>query len=391
MNQILRPLVLLALLTGAPLWLCARDLRITLPKHSDPTPVQKLNQEGVKAINKHELKKAEQLFYKAYLLDPDDPFTLNNLGYISELQGKVERALRYYQLAAAESSDTVIANSSVPELKGKPLVAVTKSFENRDLRVNRGNVQAMSLLEQGRAAEAENVLRETLQLNPRNAFTLNNLGYTMESEGDLNSAYKYYTDAAGVQSKDTVIVAPDPRWRGKPISEVATNNARAVTRRIDTEDSREAQVARLNLQGVSALNHNDPKKARQLFERAYQIDPHNAFALNNMGYVAELEGDEETAQDFYQQARRAPEAGARVTAASRRDMQGRALADVAEVNDQASQTVLDAEQAVRRRQGGPILLKRRDNTVIGEPEGQQKPLQTQPNPNPLEQNPQPQN
>ncbi|HEX2599825.1 MAG TPA: hypothetical protein VHL05_13680, partial [Terriglobales bacterium] len=65
----------------------ATDLKIPLPKRSKGTPVQQLNREGVKEVEKHNISKAKKLFYKAYLLDPDDPFTLNNLGYISELEG----------------------------------------------------------------------------------------------------------------------------------------------------------------------------------------------------------------------------------------------------------------------------------------------------------------
>ena len=97
----------------------ARDLKISIPKRSQSTPVQQLNREGVKAVQKNDIKKAEKLFYKAYLLDPDDPFTLNNLGYISELQGKVERAQQYYQLAGQESSEAVIADASTSNVKGR--------------------------------------------------------------------------------------------------------------------------------------------------------------------------------------------------------------------------------------------------------------------------------
>jgi len=64
------------------------DFKITLPKRSHLTAVQRLNQEGVQEIHKHHYEKAETSFYKAYLLDPDDPFTLNNLGYIAELQAR---------------------------------------------------------------------------------------------------------------------------------------------------------------------------------------------------------------------------------------------------------------------------------------------------------------
>jgi hypothetical protein len=63
----------------------AGDLRIVLPKRSSPTPVQRLNREGVDAVKKNSVDKAKRLFYQAYLLDPDDPFTLNNLGYVAEL------------------------------------------------------------------------------------------------------------------------------------------------------------------------------------------------------------------------------------------------------------------------------------------------------------------
>src|SRR6185369_14114503 len=140
----------------------AKDVRITIPQGSDATPVQKLNQLGVKELQKHHLEKAQKIFYKAYLLDPDDPFTLNNLGYISELQGKVERAQRYYELAAKENnSETVIAEASARKLQGHKLSEITASYGNLDLRVNRGNMQAMVLLQQGRNQEAEDVLRET--------------------------------------------------------------------------------------------------------------------------------------------------------------------------------------------------------------------------------------
>lgn len=387
MKPALRFLYAFALLAIAPVLMQAQTLRITLPKHSYTTPVQRLNQEGVKAVNKHDLKKAERLFYKAYLLDPDNPFTLSNLGYISEVHGNVQAALRFYKLAATHETDTTIAHSSVSSLKGKPLTTITENFAKGDLRVNYGNIEAMGLLQQGRSAEAENVLRDTLRLNPHSAFTLNNLGYTLEAEGDLNSAYKYYTEAASQHSSEKIVVAPDPRWRGKAISEIAENNADAVTKRIETEDSRAAQVARLNLQGVSALNHNDRQKAEQDFEKAYQLDPNDAFTLNNMGYVSELKGDEETANDFYQQAQQAPGANLPATITSRRVLQGRSLSNVAQSNTSTAQANLEAEQAILRRQTGPIVLRRRNNQPVMTPQATPQttpasPAQTPSNPPP---------
>jgi len=357
---------LLLIASVAAAW--AGDLRITLPKRTKPTPVQQLNRDGVKAIEKQKFDKAEKLFYKAYLLDPNDPFTLNNLGYISELQGKMERAQRYYQLASRQDSETTIDQASVHELKGKQLTEITGSFGNRELRINRGNVEAMSLLSQGRTQEAAVVLQRTLEVDPRNAFTLNNLGFTMEAEGELESAFRYYSQAADVHSSDPVIVTLDPHWRGKPISEIAANNAKAVRRRLDTEQTIDDKVARLNLQGVSALNRNDSQAARGYFEQAYKLDPRNAFTLNNMGYVAEMDGDHETADQFYAAAREARDASARVTLANRHEMQGLPLGQVARSNDEGAQANLQATQEARRREGGPIQLKRRDNSPVTEPE-----------------------
>lgn len=394
-------LVLLIAVSFTPAW--AGDLRITLPKRTKPTPVQQLNRDGVKAIEKHKFDKAEKLFYKAYLLDPNDPFTLNNLGYISELQGKVERAQRYYELASRQDSETVIDQASVPELKGKQLTEITGSFGNRELRINRGNVEAMSLLTQGRTQEAAVVLQRTLTVDPHNAFTLNNLGFTMEAEGELESAFRYYNQAADAHSSDPIIVSLDPHWRGKPISEVAANNAKAVRQRIETEQTTQDKVARLNLQGVSALNRNDAQTARGYFEQAYKLDPRNAFTLNNMGYVAEMDGDHETADQFYAAAREARDASARVTLANRHEMQGLPLGQVARSNDEGAQANLAATREARRREGGPIQLKRRDNTPVTEPESapaqqnqaspteapQSSSPQTQPPPNQLQSEPPP--
>src|SRR5689334_7805237 len=101
--------------------LYAGDLRIPLPKKSKYTPVQKLNRDGVAAVQKHEYDKAKKLFYKAYLVDPNDPFTLNNLGYLAELDGDVDRAARYYDLAAQQRSAAIIDESNNPNVQGKPV------------------------------------------------------------------------------------------------------------------------------------------------------------------------------------------------------------------------------------------------------------------------------
>jgi len=347
----------------------AGGVRVSIPKRSDATPVQKLNREGVKEIQHHHLAKAEQLFYKAYLIDPDDPFTLNNLGYISELQGKIDRAQRYYQLAAKENnSETVIALASTRNLEGRKLSDVTTSYGNLELRVNRGNILAMTLLEKGRTQEAEDVLRDTLKLDPRNPFTLNNLGFDMEAQGDLESALRYYNDASRTHSSEPIVVSLDPRWRGKPISDIAFKNEQAVRARLASQQSNQDRAARLNVQGVSALNHNQDDKAYADFRQAYKLDPQNSFSLNNMGFVSEAFGDEETANEFYSSAQRGDQADAPVSVASHHEMIGAAVGQVAGSNSQASEAELQAQAEAKRRNNAPIVLRRRDNTPVSVPE-----------------------
>src|SRR5437868_13261659 len=132
----------MVILAASAALLHAGDLRINIPKHSEATPVQKLNREGVKEIQKHNLGKAEKLFYRAYLIDPDDPFTLNNLGYLSELKGNVERAQRYYELAARQNSETTIDRASEDALQGRQLTESTGACGNRELQTNRGHAEA---------------------------------------------------------------------------------------------------------------------------------------------------------------------------------------------------------------------------------------------------------
>ena len=343
----------------------AQSLRITLPKRSKPTPVQQLNRDGVKAIQHRDYNKAKKLFYKAYLIDPNDPFTLNNLGYVSELEGDLDRAQRYYGLSAEISSDAVVDRASSDLAEGKPVSEIAGNAQDRSLQVNRLNVQAMGLLMKDRAPEADLILQKALQVDSHNPFTLNNLGFAKEKEGELDKALSYYTAAGASGSQERIVVTTNSDWRGKPINEIANRNAKKVRQQIaDLRSDVEKQVALLNLRGVSALNRNEREQARSLFEQAYKLDPENGFALNNMGYVAELEGDRETADFYYAKARGAEHANSTVKMATRKDAEGLPLGAVAQTSDAKVQAAMEAAVEARRREGGPVELHRRDNTPV---------------------------
>jgi Flp pilus assembly protein TadD len=345
----------------------AGDLKLTLPKRSHLTPVQRLNREGVDAIQKRNYEKAETLFYQAYLFDPADPFTLYNLGYVSELKGQLDRAQKLYGLASEQATDAVIDRTSVQQLEGKPMRDAFGSLKDVPMQVNRMNVEAIRLLSQGRAPEALVILQKALILDPHNTYTLNNLGVAKEFRGDYDEALKYYTAAADSQSSEPVIVTLNREWRGKPVSLMAADSARRLRERMQTSATAEAQAALLTVRGVSATNHNDWTVARQDFLKAYSLNPYSSFSLNNIGYLAERDGDLETAQFFYERARKAEDAGAKVGLATRQSAEGMRLFAVAEDSDQKVNSEITQENEARRQHPGPVGLKHRDNTPVVEP------------------------
>ncbi len=364
---------ILAVLAGSlcPKVARAGDLKITIPRRSILTPVQKLNREGVDAVRKHNLKKAEELFYKAYLFDPDDSFTLNNLGYISELQGKIERAEKFYALAAELPSDAVVDVASTRDIRGKSMRDAV-GVATGPLETNHANVEAIRLLSQGRAAEADILLQKSLKADPRNPFTLNNLGAAKEMEGENDEALKYYDQASTLGPNATAVVTTDRGWRGKPVSQMAEQNAKALRDHLSHRNDVAEQVAELNLRGVSAVNRNDLRAAETDFRKAYALDPNNAFAMNNIGYVAELDGDRETAQFFYDRARQSAGASAVVGVATSTTAEGKKLLAAASDNNSKVESTVAREQDSLRKQHEPVVLRHRDNTAVDEsiqPEG----------------------
>jgi Flp pilus assembly protein TadD len=344
----------------------AGEIKFTLPRRSTLTPVQRLNREGVEAIRKHHYENAETLFYKAYLLDPDDPFTLNNLGYISELQGQVDRAERFYELARQEPTEAVIAQASSPRVQGRSIKDALL-LPDLPMQINHENVEAVRLLSQGRAPEADLLLEKVLKSDPQNAFTLNNLGVAKEMEGESELALRFYDEAAAAHSDATAVVTLDRAWRGKPLTEMAEQNARRLRARLETHSSLEARLAELNIRGVSAVNRNDLSAADQDFRKAYGLDPNNPFALNNIGYLSEMQGDRETAAFFYDKAEAVAGPKVKVGLATRHSAEGLPLAEVASASDTKVEGKVAEERNALRSQHPPIVLRRRDNSVVEEP------------------------
>jgi tetratricopeptide (TPR) repeat protein len=283
------------------------------------------------------------------------------------LEGQADRAQRYYSLAQEQGSDAIVAKSSERAAIGQPVGKIAGTAADAKMQVNHINVLAIGLLQKDQAPQADLALQKALKLDPTNPFTLNNLGYAREKEGELEDAYKFYTQAAQQNSDTPIVVTMKQSWRGKGISAIAGQNAKKVQYLMEHEQSVAAKVARLNTRGVAAINRNDYKLARQYFEQAYKLDNKNAFALNNMGYLSELDGDRETADFYYDKAREADQSSMKVAYASRKDVEGMKLSSVASDSDDAVNKAVEEAAALRREEGGPVVLRYRDNQPVMEP------------------------
>jgi Flp pilus assembly protein TadD len=338
-------------------------LKIKIPRHSELTPVQRLNREGVDAVKRHEYDKAAAIFYKAYLYDPADPFTLNNLGYVSELHGELERAQQFYTLAAMQGSNANIDISNAKQLEGKPMQYAFQDVQDSPMRVNRMNVDALNLLSHDQGREAVALLRQAQTADPQNPFTLNNLGVAYEAIGEYDDAMKAYDTAAALHSSEPAVVTLDRQWRGKQVSVMAAASAKRLDLRMKKMGSTATDAAMLTTRGVSAANENNWRAAKQDFLDAYSLDPSSAFSLNNRGYVAEMEGDLETAQLFYDKARKAGNAGARVGLATQRVAEGKKLFSVAANSNHQVDGQLEQYSQQRHLEKGPVELTPRGDAA----------------------------
>jgi tetratricopeptide (TPR) repeat protein len=229
------------------------------------------------------------------------------------------------------------------------------------MQANRMNLEAMRLLSENRGFEATSLLQQALSLDPQDPFTLNNLGVADETVGDFWNALKYYRAAADLHSSEPVVIAVDRAWRGKPVSDMAAASAKRLEKRLQTINPGYERALMLSRRGVFAENQNDWNAARDYFLRAYSADPSDAFSLNNRAYVAERDGDLETAKFYYEKARRAQDASAPVGMATDSNAQGKPLFAVASGSDQKVDGALNIYSIERRRQTGPIELTPRGN------------------------------
>jgi Flp pilus assembly protein TadD len=143
---------------------------------------------------------------------------------------------------------------------------------------------------------------------------------------------------------------------------MAAQSARELRKKMRSIGNDEVQATMLSLRGVAATNSNDWQTAKQDFLKAYSLNPESAFSLNNLGYIAEKDGDLETAQFYYGKARKAPDADALIGLATQRSAEGQQLFAVAADSGHQVDSQLDQYSRSRRQLSGPIELIPRNDT-----------------------------
>src|SRR5262249_2165176 len=151
--------------------------------------------------------------------------------YIAEIQGQIERAQNFYSLAAKDASEAIVDQASAKSMQGRPMKDAF-TLSDHSMQINRANVEAVRLLGQGRAPEADLLLQDALKRDPKNIFTLNNLGVAKEMEGESQDALKYYDQAAQGSSESTAVVTLDRSSKGRPINEMAAASAQKLRERM---------------------------------------------------------------------------------------------------------------------------------------------------------------
>ena len=146
------------------------------------------------------------------------------------------------------------------------------------LQINHANVEAVRLLAQGRAPEADTLLQGALKNDPNNVFTLNNMGVAKEMEGESQEALQYYDQAADSRSDATAVVTVDRTWRGKPPSEIAAARTpniceTACNLRTLWKPGWQSSTFAASRRSIATIY----ERADEDFRKAFALDPNNRF------------------------------------------------------------------------------------------------------------------
>jgi|WetSurMetagenome_2_1015567.scaffolds.fasta_scaffold1399235_1 general secretion pathway protein D len=87
---------------------------------------QRLSNLGFEALAKNDLKSAQKYLEDSYAINPDNPYTILNLGVVYQNTGKNTEAMKYYDKLIAMDPPETAAKSNKEGEQGKRLVDIAK-------------------------------------------------------------------------------------------------------------------------------------------------------------------------------------------------------------------------------------------------------------------------
>jgi tetratricopeptide (TPR) repeat protein len=95
------------------------------------TPVQQELADGIKAYRDGDVHAYIQHTKRAHEMDPKDPFVINDMGVVYELEGNKDEALAHYKEAYQRADDRVVRYSHIDEEQGRLLrVLAHENYDN---------------------------------------------------------------------------------------------------------------------------------------------------------------------------------------------------------------------------------------------------------------------
>jgi Flp pilus assembly protein TadD len=213
---------------------------------------------------------ARSHFEKALALDPRNGLALKSLGDVALAQGRTEDAISSYR-ASAETGFTH------PDLGGSLARALL--------------TKGQQLRAEGRAAEAESLLRAALETAPEDGTILNELGSVLAQQGRREEARNAFERSMAASPE-----APEPR-RNLAVLLGPPDAERLLREAIAREPG--YALARIDLARILAETGRLREGGEEI-EAALRLGPGDPEAIFLAARIADLEGRREAARGLYE-------------------------------------------------------------------------------------------
>ena len=214
---------------------------------------------------------SEQLWRRALAVDPHSSYAYVNLAAAFKLQGKTDKAMRYYGEALALSPNLAIAYENLGEL----------------------------FLDRGDLDQAARSYRKALEIDPKSAKSYQRLATVMAKQNHFDEALALYSKALEVNPKDASVHNDlGNTWTRLNQLDKASEQYRKAAELDSTRSEPYFNLANL------MVRQGNLDQAIRYYEQALQADPDYVQAHHNLGRLLAAKGRLEEAVDQFRQALR---------------------------------------------------------------------------------------